>query len=154
MRATVGSVHGWATAARVLGRKQRTQVISPCLPRTPCAGWLSSPATDSSPGPLWLVGSRLVVVQSRCVCVCALALSLASAVQQQLTTRIRKHRNRQEISSGSAPGLPTRFCWAPVGKTWVSPSATFLRIHQPRSDKTSQRKLLPSPLLPVRHDVR
>ncbi len=67
-----------------------------------------------------------------------------SALQQLLTIRIRKPRSRPVTSSGSAPGLPTRFCWAPVGRKWVSPSATFLRIYQPRSDKTRQRKLLPS----------
>lgn len=67
-----------------------------------------------------------------------LLLHIASPAKKRgkklLTTRIRKHRSRRGISSGTAPGPPTRFCWAPAGRKWVSPSATFLRIYSPRGD--------------------
>lgn len=36
--------------------------------------------------------------------------ALDSALQQLLTIRIRKHRSRREISSGTAQGPPTWFC--------------------------------------------
>lgn len=68
-------------------------------------------------------------------------------LQRLLTTRNRKRRSRPGRGSGIAPGPPTRFCWAPVGRKSVSPSATFLWIRQPpRSNPTTQQRKLSAPL--------